>query len=92
MATAKSVSNIVESSRHRGLSREALIGAYRNMRMSRRLDDLQCMLLMEKNRLGASRQLAPVVRDSVEKVIELLKAHKKGLMQQLFPVFDEVQG
>ncbi|HNY42119.1 MAG TPA: thiamine pyrophosphate-dependent dehydrogenase E1 component subunit alpha, partial [Bryobacteraceae bacterium] len=50
MAIAKSVSNIAENSHYRGLSREALIGAYRNMRTSRRLDDRE-VLLKRQNRI-----------------------------------------
>jgi len=57
--------------------------------LSRRLDDLQSMLLMEKNRLGASRQLAPAVRDSVEKVLELLKAQIQSLRTQLRQQLDQ---
>ncbi len=50
MSTAKSVPSIAGNSRYRGLSREQLIHAYRNMRMSRRLDDRE-VLLKRQNRI-----------------------------------------
>lgn len=50
MSTAKSVPSIAATSRYRGLSREELIRAYRNMRMSRRLDDRE-VLLKRQNRI-----------------------------------------
>jgi len=50
MATAESLTNRAQSSRYRGLSRDVLIAAYRNMRMSRRLDDRE-VLLKRQNRI-----------------------------------------
>jgi len=50
MSTAKSVPSIAGNSRYRGLSREQHIHAYRNMRMSRRLDDRE-VLLKRQNRI-----------------------------------------
>jgi transposase len=41
--------------------------------LSRRLEDLQKLLQMERNRLGASKQLPDVVQTSLEQVIKLLK-------------------
>jgi 2-oxoisovalerate dehydrogenase E1 component len=50
MATAKQVPDSAANSRYHGLSRETLIAAYRNMRMSRRLDDRE-VLLKRQNRI-----------------------------------------
>ncbi len=50
MATVKQVPDTSANNRYRGLSRETLIAAYRNMRMSRRLDDRE-VLLKRQNRI-----------------------------------------
>ncbi|MBE0658811.1 MAG: dehydrogenase E1 component subunit alpha/beta [Bryobacteraceae bacterium] len=50
MAIARPVQDCTASDRYRGLSRETLIAAYRNMKMSRRLDDRE-VLLKRQNRI-----------------------------------------
>ena len=50
MSTARPVQANSVTGRYRGLSRETLIAAYRNMKMSRRLDDRE-VLLKRQNRI-----------------------------------------
>jgi 2-oxoisovalerate dehydrogenase E1 component len=50
MATTKPVPANAAPDRYRGLSRESLVAAYRNMKMSRRLDDRE-VLLKRQNRI-----------------------------------------
>jgi transposase len=51
--------------------------------LSRRLEDLQIMLQMEKNRLKASKRLLPEVRYSLDKVVETLKDQIQTVKHQL---------
>lgn len=55
--------------------------------LSRRLDDLQSVLQMERNRLGADKHLPQAIQDSLQAVIQTLKEQietiKKQLRQQI---------
>jgi transposase len=51
--------------------------------LSRRLEDLQKMLQMERNRLGASKHLPETVQTSLRQVMELLKDQIQTIKTQL---------
>lgn len=51
--------------------------------LSRRLEDLQIMLQMEKNRLKASKKLLPEVKSSLEQVVDTLKDQIQTVKHQL---------
>jgi transposase len=52
--------------------------------LSRRLEDLQSLLQMEKNRLKATRQHLPGVKDSLERLVTSVKTEIKTIRQLLY--------
>ncbi len=56
--------------------------------LSRRLEDLQGMLQMERNRLQASRQLEPAVRESIQTLIQQLTEQIQTVKAQMFAKID----
>lgn len=57
--------------------------------LSRRLEDLQCMLQMERNRLSASKHLPPTLQDSLHSVIQLLQKEIQNIKTQLQQQIDQ---
>jgi transposase len=51
--------------------------------LSRRLEDLQSMLQMEKNRLKATQALLPYVQTSLETLVVTLKAQIKAILHEM---------
>jgi len=57
--------------------------------LSRRLEDVQTMQQMERNRLAASKQLPPVVKDSLQTMIQLLSEQIQTIKTQLRQHIDQ---
>lgn len=57
--------------------------------LSRRMEDLQIMLQMEKNRLKASKRLLPEVRNSLEQVVDTLNNQIRIIKHQMYLVIQE---